>query len=163
MATSKEIANLVINKVESQAVYDYMVENNLVNDDELYLIEGDSSDDGGQIFVATYDVTTFEEIKEAHNAGKVCFCKNGNAILPLSYCGSIIITFSGNDMGNYIEYNASHGTIVNGSETSYYTQWETNTISPLPSSTTDDNGKFLRVVDGAPAWSTVPNAEEVRF
>lgn len=39
MATSKEIANLVINKVESQAVYNYMVDNNLINDDELYFVE----------------------------------------------------------------------------------------------------------------------------
>lgn len=39
MATSKEIANLVINKVESQTVYDYMVDNNLINDDELYFVE----------------------------------------------------------------------------------------------------------------------------
>lgn len=33
----------------------------------------------------------------------------------------------------------------------------------LPSSTTADNGKFLRVVDGVAAWSTVPNAEEATF
>ena len=31
----------------------------------------------------------------------------------------------------------------------------------VPSSTTEDNGKFLRVVDGAAAWQTVQNAEEV--
>ena len=47
MATSKEIANLVINKVESQAVYNYMVDNNLINDDELYFVEttGESLED----------------------------------------------------------------------------------------------------------------------
>ncbi len=32
-----------------------------------------------------------------------------------------------------------------------------------PIVTTDDNGKFLRVVDGAWTASTVPNAEEVGF
>lgn len=42
MATTKEITNFVINKVESQAVYDYMAENNLINDDELYLVQGES-------------------------------------------------------------------------------------------------------------------------
>lgn len=40
MATEKKINNLVINKVESQAVYDYMAANNLINEDELYLVEG---------------------------------------------------------------------------------------------------------------------------
>lgn len=40
MATEKKINNLVINKVESQSVYDYMAANNLINEDELYLVEG---------------------------------------------------------------------------------------------------------------------------
>ena len=34
MATEKNISNLVINKVENQEVYDYMVTNNLINEDE---------------------------------------------------------------------------------------------------------------------------------
>lgn len=33
----------------------------------------------------------------------------------------------------------------------------------IPPTTSNDNGKFLRVVDGIAAWDTVPNAEEVRF
>ena len=33
----------------------------------------------------------------------------------------------------------------------------------VPSATTDDNGKFLRVVDGVATWSTVINAEEVSY
>ena len=33
----------------------------------------------------------------------------------------------------------------------------------IPKVTADDNGKFLRVVNGAPAWATVRNAEEVSF
>lgn len=39
MPISKNIDNLVINKVESKTVYDYMVSNNLINEDELYLIQ----------------------------------------------------------------------------------------------------------------------------
>lgn len=41
MADSKTLNNLVINKVESQEVYDYMSNNGLINEDELYLIEGE--------------------------------------------------------------------------------------------------------------------------
>lgn len=44
MAISKDINNLVINKIENQQVYDYMVQNNLINDDELYLVQGDEED-----------------------------------------------------------------------------------------------------------------------
>lgn len=37
-----------------------------------------------------------------------------------------------------------------------------NTINIL-TTTTDDNGKILRVVDGVPAWVAIPNAEEASF
>lgn len=33
----------------------------------------------------------------------------------------------------------------------------------IPSPTADNNGQFLRVVNGVAAWSTVPNAEEASF
>lgn len=36
-------------------------------------------------------------------------------------------------------------------------------VNGVPSSTTNDNGKFLRVVNGAAAWATIPNAEEASF
>ena len=55
-----------------------------------------------------------------------------------------------------------------------YTGFVTKTVKPLdekylpdnvktPAVTTDDNGKFLRVVDGAWAAEAVPNAEEASF
>lgn len=40
MSTEKSLNNLVINKVESQEVYNYMKANSLINEDELYLVEG---------------------------------------------------------------------------------------------------------------------------
>lgn len=33
----------------------------------------------------------------------------------------------------------------------------------VPSTTTDDNGKILKVINGSPAWTTIPNAEEASF
>lgn len=33
----------------------------------------------------------------------------------------------------------------------------------IPDTTADDNGKFMRVVDGVAAWQKVPNAEGVSF
>lgn len=43
MATEKNLNNLVINKVESQDVYNYMKANSLINADELYFVEGDTN------------------------------------------------------------------------------------------------------------------------
>ena len=42
MSTEKNLTNLVINKVESQDVYDYMKAKNLINADELYLVKGNN-------------------------------------------------------------------------------------------------------------------------
>ena len=33
----------------------------------------------------------------------------------------------------------------------------------VPTPTTDDNGKFLKVVNGSPTWAAIPNAEEAAF
>ena len=40
MATEKNLSNLVINKVENQAVYEQMKLKNLINSDELYFVAG---------------------------------------------------------------------------------------------------------------------------
>lgn len=50
MATKKNISNLVINKVENQEVYDYMVTNNLINEDELYFVQGEGASGAGVFF-----------------------------------------------------------------------------------------------------------------
>ena len=39
MAINKDIDNLVINRVESQEVFNYMLSKNLINDDEFYLVQ----------------------------------------------------------------------------------------------------------------------------
>ena len=36
-------------------------------------------------------------------------------------------------------------------------------IIEVPPSTADDNGKFLRVVNGVATWESVPSAEEATF
>lgn len=36
-------------------------------------------------------------------------------------------------------------------------------VSAVPNCSTSNNGQFLRVVNGAAAWSTVPSAEEATF
>lgn len=52
MATEKNIPNLIINKVENQDVFDYLVTEGRVNENELYLIPGES---GGVQDVMAYN------------------------------------------------------------------------------------------------------------
>ena len=42
MPTTTELKQLVINTVESQEVYDYLKANGLINEDEIYLVAGES-------------------------------------------------------------------------------------------------------------------------
>lgn len=44
MPTTKTVSNLVINQVESQEIYDYMVANDLISADELYMVQGEAED-----------------------------------------------------------------------------------------------------------------------
>lgn len=42
MPTIKDLTNFVLNRVESKEIYEYMKNNNLLNDDELYLVQDDT-------------------------------------------------------------------------------------------------------------------------
>jgi hypothetical protein len=41
--------------------------------------------------------------------------------------------------------------------------WDIIKNNPIPNPTTDDNDKFLRIVDGKYTLVTIPNAEEIDF
>ena len=47
-----------------------------------------------EVFIATFDVTTYEEIKAAYDAGKVCFAVKGSVLYPLSAMSGILCMFS---------------------------------------------------------------------
>ena len=68
MATEKNISNLVINKVENQEVYDYMVTNNLINEDELYFIQGEDASGAGVFFgTCTTAASTNDKVVTTQN------------------------------------------------------------------------------------------------
>lgn len=54
-----------------------------------------------------------------------------------------------------------NASIILGSDSSIIAKIPAYSSDSVPSSTTDDNGKFLRVVGGVAAWQTVQAAEEV--
>ena len=81
MPTEKNVTNLIVNKVESQEVYDYMVTNNLINDDELYFVQGgDSSGNTGDAIAyglyshaEGHDTLAFGEASHAEGGGQLSF------------------------------------------------------------------------------------------
>ena len=58
-SASKQISSLKINKVPSAAVYDKMVAQNLINDDELYLVQENEHVINKYTFTATAGQSTF--------------------------------------------------------------------------------------------------------
>lgn len=71
------------------------------------------------------------------------------------------------DQGKIIQYdidlNSDEKYVKYEYPTQAYVDDAIAVISVVPSCTTSDNGKFLRVVNGTAAWQTVQNAEEVAF
>lgn len=120
MPTKKNVTNLVINKVESQEVYDYMVANNLINDDELYFVQGsDSSENtGNAIAYGLYshaegkDTLAFGEASHAEGVGANplgTVTITGNAGATTYTCSEDI---NGYEVGEVLKYNNKYSIIT---------------------------------------------------
>lgn len=70
MPTEKNLNNLVINKVENKAVYDYMKTNNLINADELYFVTGadENATEAESGLMSAADKTKLDGIAEGAEA-----------------------------------------------------------------------------------------------
>ena len=106
---------------------------------ENYVPEGD-------VFIATYDVTTSAELKKARDDGKAIFVKRGKFYLPMTVSvGSMRFIFTAFQ-------NSVKGMII----TCYDSTWSYEFIYALPAVTTDDTGKSL-MVNSSGVWAkTLP-------
>lgn len=172
MPTSKNLDSLVINKVESKEVYEWMKANNKTNEDERYLTP-DASDsitvDSELSATSTHPVQN-KVIKSALDE-------------KLSTSGG---TLTGNLTGKYITGTWLKTTDASELSTTpekiavldstgwiYYrtlAQLKSDLgvgsgsgSSNLPAVTTSDNGKFLQVVNGAWSAVSIPSGEGVNF
>lgn len=119
MPTEKNVTNLVVNKVESQEVYDYMVANNLINDDELYFVQGsDSSGNAGNaIAYGLYshaegnETLAFGEASHAEGAGLLSFGTviTGNAGATTYTCSEDSL---GCKVGEVLQYGNKYSIIT---------------------------------------------------
>lgn len=119
MPTEKNVTNLIVNKVESQEVYDYMVTNNLINDDELYFVQGsDSSGNAGNaIACGLYshaegqDTFAFGEASHAEGAGLLLLGTviTGNAGATTYTCSKNIQDYT---VGDVLKYGNKYSIIT---------------------------------------------------
>lgn len=144
MATEKQISNLVINKVESQAVYDYMASNNLVNEDELYLIENTGDDSGGGVFFGTC-------MTAASTNEKVVTTQQGNFKLEVG--ATVYVQFNTASTSTATTLNID-GTGAIAVQTSATNALMTNQIAPKSVVGFVYDGTVYRMLDGAIATTT---------
>lgn len=144
MATEKQISNLVINKVESQAVYDHMVSNNLVNEDELYLIENTGDDSGGGVFFGTC-------MTAASTNEKVVTTQQGNFKLEVG--ATVYVQFNTESTSTATTLNID-GTGAIAVQTSATNVLMANQIAPKSVVGFVYDGTVYRMLDGAIATTT---------
>ena len=106
---------------------------------ENYVPEGD-------VFIATYDVTTSAELKKAHDDGKVIFVKSGSLCLPF------IVS-----LGSRFIFTGFRNSVKGAFISCFNDTWSSADITALPTVTTDDTGKSL-MVNSSGVWAkTVPS------
>lgn len=76
-STSKQISSLKINKVPSAAIYAKMVAQNLINDDELYIVQETEHVINKYTFTATADQSTFIIPFDFENSSALTLYYNG--------------------------------------------------------------------------------------
>lgn len=99
------------------------------------------------VFIATYGVTSFTEIANARDNGKVVYVKQDSYYFPMTYSyGTSVHRFTG-----FIDSKNGKNIFCSNSG------WGSQDIYALPTVTTDDTGKSL-MVNSSGAWAkTVPS------
>ena len=92
-------------------------------------VNGNVTIDTSDIFIATYNSTSFSDILSAYNAGKTIICKSGSSYLSLSIASGNMFKFSGFIVGGLQEVEVT----VDGNDN---TIWSiTQDFVPQPTST----------------------------
>ena len=172
MPTSKNLDSLVINKVESQEVYEWMKANNKTNEDELYLTpdaSGSTTIDSALSSTSTNPVQN-KVIKSALD-GKLS--TSGGTLTGNLEAQYITGTWLKSTEATELSTTPLKIAVLDSTGWIYYRTLEHlksdlgvgsgSGSSTLPAVTTSDNGKFLQVVNGAWSAVSIPSGEGVNF
>ena len=128
-----------------------------------------------QLFVATYGTTTYQEIKDAYNAGKICMAKNGDSIAQIYAVTSNNIRFIMNNpvtksaLSYQVDTNNTWSTVGYTAQSRLTfdtapTAGSTNPVtsdgiktaldSRIPAPTSTTGTQILKCIDGVIQWVT---------
>ena len=125
-------------------------QNSLIAGDNVTINENTIS--SNQVFVATYGTTTFQEIKDAYEVGKICICKNAELIGTLYEISNSVIRFQYTkpNQGYIVSYSVSNNDIWTYNELSIQSKLTFDTTPTEGSSnpvTSDGIKKAIDVVN----------------
>ena len=125
-------------------------QNSLIAGDNVTISENTIS--SNQVFVATYGTTTFQEIKDAYEVGKICICKNVELIGTLYEISNSVIRFQYTkpNQGYIVSYSVSNNNIWTYNELSIQSKLTFDTTPTEGSSnpvTSDGIKKAIDVVN----------------
>ena len=115
-------------------------------------IDGDTIS-SNQVFVAAYGTTTYQEIKDAYDAGKICICKNIKLIGTLYAINDSIIRFQYTkpDQGCIVSYSVSNNNIWTYNELSIQSKLKFDTTPAEGSSNPVTSDGIKKVIDAVNA------------
>ena len=161
MATEKNLNNLIINKVENQAVYDYMKTNNLINTDELYFISGadDNATETESGLMSAEDKIKLDGIEDGANKTVIDTALSSTSTNPVQ---NKVINTKFNTIQSNIDNKVPTSRTVNGKALTGNITLSASDVGALPSSTvipsidglateTYVNNKVAGLVDSAPS------------
>ena len=125
-------------------------QNSLIAGDNVTINENTIS--SNQVFVSTYGTTTFQEIKDAYEVGKICICKNAELIGTLYEISNSVIRFQYTkpNQGYIVSYSVSNNDIWTYNELSIQSKLTFDTTPTEGSSnpvTSDGIKKAIDVVN----------------
>ena len=119
---------------------------------ENITIDGDTIS-SNQVFVAAYGTTTYQEIKDAYDAGKICICKNIKLIGTLYAINDSVIKFQYTkpDQGCIVSYSVSKNNIWTSNELSIQSRLKFDTTPAEGSSNPVTSDGIKKVIDAVNA------------
>ena len=131
---------------------DLNTKQNTLTAGENISIDGDTIS-SNQVFVAAYGTTTYQEIKDAYDAGKICICKNIKLIGTLYAINDSVIKFQYTkpDQGCIVSYSVSKNNIWTSNELSIQSRLKFDTTPAEGSSNPVTSDGIKKVIDAVNA------------
>ena len=131
---------------------DLNTKQNTLTAGENISIDGDTIS-SNQVFVAAYGTTTYQEIKDAYDAGKICICKNIKLIGTLYAINDSVIRFQYTkpDQGCIVSYSVSKNNIWTSNELSIQSRLKFDTTPAEGSSNPVTSDGIKKAIDAVNA------------